>query len=76
MDDEKQTHDPEETTPERVRRVAGHALPAEPRNRLLWVIAGSLIGIILVIVGLGYAIAVGASKLFEGWSERIIDMSN
>lgn len=75
MDEEKQTHDADETTPERIRRVLGKPLPVEPRNRWLWMIGGSLIGIILVIIGLGVAIAMGASKFFEAWTERIIDMS-
>lgn len=73
MDEEKQTHDPEETIPERVRRVAGHSLPAEPRRRWLSLIALSLLGILAMIVGLGIAIGSGAVKVFEHHVEKVKD---
>jgi hypothetical protein len=75
MDEEKQTHDAHETTPERVRRVMGKPLAVEPRRRWLFLIAGTLLGICLMIVSLGIAIAMGASKLFEKWAQQVIDMS-
>ena len=71
MADEQPQHRIHETTPQRVERVAGAPLKADPANRWLLMVALALLFVALVIVGAGIAIGLGAGGIFDRYTEQI-----
>ena len=71
MTEEQPQRPKHETTPERVRRVAGTPLKAEPANRWLAVVALTLALLLLIILGVGLVVGLGASGIFSRYTEQI-----
>jgi hypothetical protein len=71
MTDEQPHHPLHETTPQRVARVAGAPLKAEPANRWLALVALTLLFVVLIVVGLGVVIGLGAKGIFSRHTDEI-----
>jgi hypothetical protein len=70
MADEPRPHHSRETTPERVQRVLT-PLNVEPPSRGLLLVAVALLGIVLLIIGVGLAVGLGAGGIFNRYTEQI-----
>jgi hypothetical protein len=71
MTEEQPPRDIHETTPERVRRVAGKPLKAEPANRWLLLVGFTLVFLVGIILGIGLVVGLGAAGIFSRYTEQI-----
>ena len=70
MSEEQPPPKKRETIPERVRRVAGHSLKAEPYTRL-WMIALPLIFILAIIVTVGVIVGTDVWRIVSPYTNEI-----